>query len=424
MVLKVLYPNRCEVEKKSRMDRTVINSRDGNTQGGDKGSTASPQGFVSVRVKYNGMEALRRRKNTQRKTMYPTPSDNTLDILPQEPLFAPKSYDPSFSNVEPLVTSSFNGVAEEIEALYRDDEVQKLTALMNQFRLVGWSVIGVPFANAYDEPFTTCQIGGIVSTVATRKIPTGCHTMVRPPLPSTLQDPNRVVPSGTPPGKVVGELFPYDPMVVATALKRNMNNYLKDESKYKRAMNKMLRSTDAWTTALETTLKFEVNNLIQGLDLLSSLGIIRFDFNPGSPFNLVDNAAASREDMLMALAKGLGLLENDTSAVPNMRPMDEAMRTRWQKLSRDFGRKCHYDGEVANLAFGFDRNAKTIAGKKSSDGTLKLSTPEGAMLFKQLNIHEAFMSSISQLTILMHEWNGPKIVKGGGVKEVVHGLIS
>ena len=431
---------------------TIFTYDSNNVNNGDRGNTPSPQGLVNMRTKYDGLLVTKRSGQSMALPVYGLPNQRALDVCAGEILFSQKMDDTSNHFGETRVISSFNAEGPDIEQLYKHDEEQKISAILNRYKVVGVSQTSCKSTSADEEPMLTCQVGGVVGFIATTKLPTGCYSMIKPVTPSTARSENRITPSGFEPGKVVGELTPYDPRVIGIRLRHNTLNFLKDRAKYIKCMKAGLRSTDAWVTSLTTVCKFEILSFLLGLEHFVKKGLISVlihnnDINqevffpanarrketvaavttqvptlvttlaahPAEANTALDGGGVALENLsltnlLIRLAKSMGLLGPEV-LVPNS-TISKIKETQWNDLVREFNLKCHYDGEISNLAVLFNPLTNDIPGKSSSTGAIHTSRPEGAFLKMQLNLHEALYSALSQAIVSQHEWLGPKVIKG------------
>lgn len=444
---------------------SILKTVDANSVGyGDKGNEPSPQGLVNIRTQYDGSEVKKRISQSMSLPVYGLPNQRTLDVCTGEILFTKKLDDSSNHYGETPVISSFNADGPDIEALYKNDEEQKISALLNRYKVVGVSQTFCSSGASEELPFLTCQVGGVVGFIATTKLPTGCYSMIRPVTPSTARSENRVTPQGSEPGKVVGELVPYDPKLIGVKMQQNMLNFLSDRVKYIKAMKAGLRSTDAWVTSLTTVCKFESLSFLMGLELFIKKGLfsvivhnnelnqealvdanarghnttnsivtlspggLRAGFTTGAGAtvaqvsNVLDSGGVYPHDLplpdfLLKLAKSMSLLGPEI--LVDRSNISKSKENQWSNLVREFNLKCHYDGTIANLATLFDPRTNEILGKNSTTGKINTTRPEGSLLKLQLNLHQALYSALGQAIVTHHEWLGPKIIKGGLPKNKV-----
>jgi hypothetical protein len=383
-----------------------INPIGGGPEG--NGLRTMDQGLVTFRAIYNRTVADKQhRASLAGKTIYQVGSEDQLNIEENEFCFIMKHMPQIPGNVShgASVLSSFNGAGMDAAFSFPEDEEMQLQSIMAEIEYLGVSLDGIKF-KSYTGNRTTEHIGlkvaGTSSHLAGVPMAPGSAVQLVPPSPSSLRDTGRPTRPGTSPGKARLEPIPYNPITVQSLVRTQMYNIINNSQKWESSMSSKSRKTDAWLNFGNTWHNHALMNFFMILDGLTTgpKPILNVSFTPGGDYDLANpRTDPNPREIILGQARAFGMLEGTTNNIPNI-TVSPIHKDRYKVLKRDLMARVFYDGRIAQLGFGFEKDKNPGISQK---GTLLLGTTTGKMFYNQMNHWLYVISGLNDA--LLRDWS-------------------
>jgi len=387
-----------------------------------KGARAQPQGLATVRAFYDKATADTLTKTSaNRRTLFPRGEKTEVhDIVDGEFAFIykiPRSASSEDKYSIHCFTSLSGAGADAVEA-FPEDEEMATEVVANMVKPMGVARDTVTYDSKNKRQGLALQIAGVSTFDTSYDTPTALIGQLTIPLPSRVNNAERKRRPGVPANKVVLQVRPYNPRTIESKVRCHMRNYLHDAEKYKRAMGSKYKTTFAWINFIESMLRSSFVSWGLMTSHLQQLGIIK-KIQFGDAAILVGSGAEglSGDELILFIMKGLGVLPgtapngSDISKTVKV-GINETHKMFFECLKRELGKKIFYDGRIANLEFGYDRDTRKNLAKSESNKKPIMSKPDGRMLYQQLTHMDGLIGGLSDAINRDRDWLVGKIING------------
>ena len=392
-----------------------------------KGSNATEQGMQTITAKYDKTAIdNHNRIASGNRTLYQKPEKpESYDIVDGEFAFTHKMPRSEVTEDKYSVhcVTSLNSVGADAISAFPNDEEMAVEVVRNSIKYAGIARDTVTYSGGNKRQGLALQIAGISSHFANYDSAPGFLAELVVPKPSSLNLAERKRKPHVPVNKVVLEVRPYNPRTIEAKVMAHLRNYLDDEAKYKRAMNTKYRTTQVWINFIDTLFHSDIVTWAMMTSGLQSAGVIKpIELNDNPVIRDLAALGAHTDDeplhgdkTVLVISKCLGILPtpkpDGTDIHSGIKILAKHVEF-FNGLKRQLMQKVHYDGRIANLEFGYDRQTRTNPAKDDKTHRPKMSTPAGRMLYNQLNHTPMVLGAMSDAVSRNQEWVTHKIIKG------------
>lgn len=402
---------------------------------GGSGAIGILEGQIVIDAQINARESLCKQQTTATNTIYPSTDKRSFDIVKEEIVYVQKKKksDELDQTGIAMVLSTMNNTGQEEMLYFPSDIAMQKEALLNKVQAVGIARSTVQTTNKMQSQNQglSVQMRGKNFLFASKQFKVGEQTYITLEDPISVMNNKRTTSPFVPREKVTLTLAPYCPDTFSNRIHTHMRNYVMDQKKWEKVMNRDYASTDSWANFCENLKRHELMSFLLILDRLIRAKVLEVNFDTTSvdksPFDLRTShdrtIVPSARDLILSMAKAFGVLkegsENDLTGVR----VTDLHKLYYAELAQECMLTIHCAEEYAQFAYGWNSTNRGNDAVDSRSRKVMTNTSVGKMLMEQYtgvrNMYIAFADAVQRDNERKFGVVGSPAERGGTVQIII-----